>query len=38
MGALLAFVALRTGSLWTSVLTHGVNNFCAALAAVFLAH
>lgn len=38
MGALLAFVALRTGSLWASVLTHGVNNFCAALAAVFLAH
>jgi membrane protease YdiL (CAAX protease family) len=37
MGVLLAFVALRTGSLWASVLTHGVNNFCAALAAVFLA-
>jgi membrane protease YdiL (CAAX protease family) len=36
MGALLAFVALRTGSLWASVLTHGVNNLCAALAAVFL--
>ncbi|HEY4275971.1 MAG TPA: CPBP family intramembrane glutamic endopeptidase [Rhizomicrobium sp.] len=37
MGVLLAVVALRTGSLWASVLTHAVNNFCAALAAVFLA-
>jgi membrane protease YdiL (CAAX protease family) len=36
MGVLLAAVALRTGSLWASILTHGVNNFCAALAAVFL--
>lgn len=37
MGALLALVAVRTGSLWTSVITHAVNNLCAALAAVFLA-
>lgn len=37
MGVLLALVAVRTGSLWTSVITHAVNNFCAALAAVFLA-
>jgi len=38
MGALLALVAVRTGSLWASVITHGVNNLCAALVAVFLAH
>ena len=38
MGVLLALVAVRTGSLWASVLTHAVNNFCAALATVFLAH
>ncbi len=38
MGALLALVAVRTGSLWASVITHGVNNLLAALAAVFLAH
>lgn len=37
MGVLLALVAVRTGSLWASVITHAVNNFCAALAAVFLA-
>ncbi|MBN9546457.1 MAG: CPBP family intramembrane metalloprotease [Alphaproteobacteria bacterium] len=37
MGVLLALVAVRTGSLWTSVITHAVNNLCAALAAVFLA-
>ena len=37
MGVLLALVAVRTGSLWTSIITHAVNNFCAALAAVFLA-
>ena len=37
MGMLLALVAVRTGSLWTSVITHAVNNLCAALAAVFLA-
>ncbi len=37
MGVLLAVVALRTGSLWASILTHAVNNFCAALVAVFLA-
>ena len=37
MGILLALVAVRTGSLWTSIITHAVNNFCAALAAVFLA-
>ena len=37
MGLLLALVAVRTGSLWASVVTHGVNNLCAALAAVFLA-
>jgi membrane protease YdiL (CAAX protease family) len=37
MGALLALVAVRTGSLWISVITHAVNNLCAALAAVFLA-
>jgi membrane protease YdiL (CAAX protease family) len=37
MGVLLAMVAVRTGSLWTSVIAHGVNNLCAALAAVFLA-
>ncbi len=37
MGALLALVAVRTGSLWTSVITHAVNNLLAALAAVFLA-
>jgi len=36
MGILLALVAVRTGSLWTSVITHGVNNLLAALAAVFL--
>jgi len=36
MGILLALVAVRTGSLWASVLTHGVNNLCAALAAVLL--
>jgi membrane protease YdiL (CAAX protease family) len=36
MGVLLALVAVRTGSLWTSVITHGVNNLLAALAAVFL--
>jgi membrane protease YdiL (CAAX protease family) len=36
MGVLLAVVALRTGSLWASILTHAVNNFCAALIAVFL--
>jgi membrane protease YdiL (CAAX protease family) len=36
MGVLLAVVALRTGSLWASILTHAVNNFCAALVAVFL--
>ena len=38
MGLLLAVVAARTGSLWASFITHGVNNLCAALAAVFLAH
>ena len=38
MGIVLALVALRTGSLWASFLTHGVNNLCAALVAVFLAH
>jgi len=37
MGVLLALVAVRTGSLWTSIITHAVNNLCAALAAVFLA-
>lgn len=37
MGMLLALVAVRTGSLWTSVITHAVNNLLAALAAVFLA-
>jgi len=36
MGVLLALVAARTGSLWASFITHGVNNLCAALAAVFL--
>ena len=36
MGILLALVAVRTGSLWASVITHGVNNCLAALAAVFL--
>jgi membrane protease YdiL (CAAX protease family) len=35
---LLALVAARTGSLWASFLTHAVNNFCAALVAVFLSH
>jgi membrane protease YdiL (CAAX protease family) len=38
MGVLLAFVAVRTGSLWASFITHGVNNLCAALVAVFLTH
>ena len=38
MGVLLALIAVRTGSLWASVITHGVNNLCAALVAVFLAH
>lgn len=37
MGVLLALIAARTGSLWASVITHGVNNLCAALVAVFLA-
>jgi membrane protease YdiL (CAAX protease family) len=37
MGGLLALVAVRTGSLWASVVTHAVNNLCAAMAAVFLA-
>lgn len=37
MGVLLALVAVRTGSLWTSIITHAVNNLLAALAAVFLA-
>jgi hypothetical protein len=36
MGVLLALVAARTGSLWASFITHGVNNLCAALVAVFL--
>ncbi|MES2254065.1 MAG: type II CAAX endopeptidase family protein [Pseudomonadota bacterium] len=36
MGILLALVAVRTGSLWASVITHAVNNCLAALAAVFL--
>jgi membrane protease YdiL (CAAX protease family) len=31
-------VAARTGSLWASFITHGVNNLCAALVAVFLSH
>lgn len=35
MGVLLALVAVRTGSLWASFITHGVNNLCAALVAVF---
>jgi membrane protease YdiL (CAAX protease family) len=38
MGILLALVAARTGSLWASFITHGVNNLCAALVAVFWAH
>jgi uncharacterized protein len=38
MGVLLALVAARTGSLWASFITHGVNNLCAGLVAVFLAH
>jgi membrane protease YdiL (CAAX protease family) len=38
MGVLLALVAARTGSLWASFITHAVNNFCAALVAVFLSH
>ena len=38
MGVLLALVAVRTGSLWASFVTHGVNNLCAALVAVFWSH
>lgn len=38
MGVVLALVASRTGSLWASFITHGVNNLCAALAAVYLGH
>ena len=38
MGVLLALVAVRTGSLWASFIAHGVNNLCAALAAVLLSH
>ena len=38
MGVLLALVAVRTGSLWASFMTHATNNLCAALAAVLLSH
>lgn len=38
MGVLLAVVAVRTGSLWASFITHATNNLCAALVAVLFSH